>query len=138
MFISRDLLILEFSHAFYFWAAIVALQKGYTVFSIVLFLSLSVSIINHYVENTGNDSSALEWFEKTVVIIMATYTLVFFRFYIDAIGWSLLAFSTLCFIIGHSSYDLKEQNAYLIAHTLWHLGTGIVILRAVYNAPDNS
>lgn len=134
--IKRDLLILEFSHLFYFLGALLAWKKGYIAYSLVLFLTLLVSIVNHYVEQF-NDASALEWFEKTVVIIMATYTLVGFRLYIDSIGWGVLAISVLCFCIGHSSYYLQEKNAYLIAHTLWHLGTGYVVLRTIQNAPDN-
>jgi hypothetical protein len=127
------LAVLEFSHVFYFWAAIVAWRKGYILYSIILFLTVTVSMINHYVEQT-NDATALEWFEKTVVIIMATYTIVAFRTKIDSISWVIFAISLVCFTIGHSTYEHQERYTYLIAHTLWHLGTGYAILRTIYNS----
>jgi hypothetical protein len=133
-----DLLALQASHLFYFLSAISAWNKGYKGFSIVLFTMIAVSLVNHRAEQIYNiDSSALEWFEKIVVIITGTYAALLFREYIDATSWLLLGGSIVFFIIGAQEYYRPHgETAYISAHTMWHLGTGFAILRIISSAPD--
>ena len=134
------LLILQASHVFYFLAAIMSWEKGYRAFSLALFIMIAVSMVNHRSEeratSTNIDTSALEWFEKSVVIGVATFAAVQFNTYIDITSWILLGFSASFFILGHTSYYAGRQKEYLTAHTIWHLGTGLAILRIIRATPS--
>jgi hypothetical protein len=133
------LLVLQFSHVFYFLAATMAWEKGYKAFSLALFLMIAVSMITHRSEEVSKttyvDTSALEWFEKSVVIGVATFSAVQFNTYIDITSWILLGFSAAFFVLGHTSYYAGRQKEYLTAHTIWHLGTGLAILRVIKATP---
>lgn len=134
-----DLLILQASHLFYFIAATIAWNKGYKGFSIALFVMIAVSLINHRAEELFNDdASALEWFEKIVVIVTGTYGAVIFREHIDVQSWLILSLSIIFFCIGSLEYYRPgAKNNYIFAHTLWHIGTGYAIVRIVSAAPNN-
>ena len=115
-----------------------AWKKGYTAFSLTLFVMIAVSMINHRSEEELGiiDTSALEWFEKTVVVGVATYAAVQFNGNIDIASWIILGFSAGFFILGHTSYYSGRQKEYLTAHTVWHLGTGLAILRIIQATPS--
>lgn len=134
-------MLLQFSHVFYFLAALMAWRKGYRAFALALFVMIVVSMVTHRQEEisktTYADTSALEWFEKTTVIFVATYSAVQFNHYIDITSWVLLAFSAIFFIFGHTSYYSGRVREYLTAHTVWHLGTGLAILRVIKATPHN-
>jgi len=132
----QGLLALQLSHVFYFIAGILAWQKGYKPFAVALFAMIVVSMVNHRAEQLHNiDSSALEWFEKTVVLAVGTFGAIQFRDNVDLTTWAILGFSIIFFVIGNNSYFSGRSQEYLTAHTLWHVGTGISILRIVRSAP---
>lgn len=139
MGLNVNLISLQASHIFYFLAAIGAWNKGYKGFSLVLFAMIAISLMNHRAEQVyGIDASALEWFEKIVVIVTSTYGAVIFRESVDRTSWLLIGASILFFIIGHAEYSLPNgKGAYISAHTLWHLGTGYALMRIVSTAPTN-
>ena len=127
---------MQISHLFYFLAATLAWEKGYKPFSLALFAMITVSMINHRAEEIyGDDTSALEWFEKTVVISVGTFAAIQFRDHVDIASWTILGFSIIFFAIGNSSFYAGRKREYLTAHTIWHLGTGFAILRIVKSAP---
>ena len=136
---NRDLLFLQASHVLYFVAALGAWNKGYRGFSLALFAMIAVSLANHrYEQIRGVDASALEWFEKTLVIITGIYGAILFREYIDRTTWLILGGSIILFWIGHIEYyQVNGDRAYTFAHTLWHISTGFAILRIISNAPNN-
>ena len=133
--------VLQASHLLYIYAAVKAWNKGYRKYSSLLAFMIFVSLLNHREESKHGytpHSDALEWFEKTIVLITFTAGAVQFRGSIDLASWVLLLVSALFFLVGHTSYYSGEMRAYTAAHTLWHLGTGYALLKVISNAPPAS
>jgi len=125
------------SHALYLYAAVVAWTKKYYSYSAAMFGMVAFSLVNHRIEEVYNDDKSLfEWFEKTSVLTVALLTTIQFRSNIDAASWALLSASLLLFLIARKAYYTPGgKDEYFLAHTVWHLGTGFVIIRIVEAAP---
>ncbi len=130
-------IILQVSHLVYLFSALLAWQKGYKLFSLLLFGMIIVSIANHYVQETLMlENPLLEYFEKTLVVGVFITTAIQFRPYIRY-TWILFILSFIFFLVGNISYySVGGRNEYFIYHTIWHFGTGLVLYRILQRAED--
>lgn len=135
------LLSLQLSHIFYFLGAIYAWKKGYKEFSLFLALMIFVSMVTHTLEGSKYETDSLDIFEKLMVIAVSLYGIILFGKYFDELNWVIVFFSLGLWGFAHAAYRLSEEKRvnfwdYIIAHSIWHLGTGIVLLRALKAAPN--
>jgi uncharacterized oligopeptide transporter (OPT) family protein len=105
-----------------------------------MFAMVGLSLVNHRIEEVYNDDrSVYEWLEKTSVATVAIATILQFRSQIDSFSWVFLSISLLLFLYAHKAYYLPgKKGEYIFSHTIWHLGTGVVIVRIIDNAPNVS
>lgn len=136
-----DLFFLQSSHALYVLASIKAWQKGYRGFSIFLTVMIALSLINHTREQMHPYSNALsnevvEWMEKLYVGATIAYAAIEFRRFISQSNWIFIGICLFVYFYSDLQYYLKNMFSYVIFHSLWHLGTGSILIRIIDASPQ--
>jgi hypothetical protein len=123
---------IQFSHAFYLIAAIKAWNKGYTIYSSFLFSLVVVSSIHHVFEDT---SRIFDFFEGNLLIAFAIYSFIEFR---KTIKYTHIILFCVFLLLNRLAYVNKQKrklNYYALYHSIWHLGSGLVLINIVDKAP---
>ena len=136
-FLNRSFLAL--SHFVFLLAGIHAWRKKYYLFSSLLFGMVVVSLLNHELEEIYhyNDTTAIEWFEKSFSFSLIVASIIQFHDYFDAEIVTLFTLSLVAFFIGRFAY-ISSHEMYVVIHSFWHLGSGYALLKLLDKLPTNT
>ena len=138
-----DIFLLESSHALYVVASIKSWNKGYRAYSLFLNVMIVLSMVNHNQEQLFPYSKQksiefVEWFEKMYVYATILYSSLQFRNHISWKNWVFLILCLGIYYFSNVEWYLKNMFSYVLLHTIWHLGTGLILIRIIDESPSIS